>query len=316
MTGVTGVAGVTGVPGVPGGGMGSEAPGGGGAGDGVGGGGGGGGGGEAGSQGRQGWIRVPRTARYRVLGDPERAAEVWFVLHGYGQLAERFVARFQALPGLAEGTRAVVAPEALSRFYLDVGGGEHGADSPVGATWMTREDREHEIRDYVEYLDRLADELLGGTGVPPAEAPGEASGKARGETSAEAPGEAREEASGEAREEASGEARGERPPRVRVLGFSQGAATASRWVVYGRLRPAELILWAGGLAHDLDGRAAFEALRHVAVRFVTGSEDGWAAERARRDLAWLAERNLAGKEVSYQGGHRVLPGVLEAHWPV
>ncbi|NIP78275.1 MAG: phospholipase, partial [Gemmatimonadetes bacterium] len=87
--------------------------------------------------------------------------EVWFVLHGYGQLAERFVRRFDALPGVRDGMRAVVAPEALSRFYVEEEvTGPHGPESRVGATWMTRADREHEIRDYVEYLDRVAAAVL------------------------------------------------------------------------------------------------------------------------------------------------------------
>ena len=55
------------------------------------------------------------------------------------------------------GTRIIVAPEALNRFYLDRPLKKHGPDSPVGASWMTREDREREIADYVEYLDVVTD---------------------------------------------------------------------------------------------------------------------------------------------------------------
>jgi predicted esterase len=51
-----------------------------------------------------------------------------------------------------------VAPEGLSRFYLE--GGSHGPDSKVGATWMTREDRLAEIEDYVAYLDALHDAVF------------------------------------------------------------------------------------------------------------------------------------------------------------
>jgi predicted esterase len=49
----------------------------------------------------------------------------------------------------------LVAPEALSRFYVGDQDGPHGNDARVGATWMTREDRLVEIDDYVAYLDRL-----------------------------------------------------------------------------------------------------------------------------------------------------------------
>lgn len=98
-------------------------------------------------------IEVPRRARYAVLGDPGPGVrELWVVLHGYRQLAARFVRRFATLLGPG---RLIVAPEALNRFYLDDAPGRHGPESRVGATWMTREDRLTEIRDYVGYLDRL-----------------------------------------------------------------------------------------------------------------------------------------------------------------
>jgi predicted esterase len=101
-------------------------------------------------------LEVPRTARYWTLGDPSEAEQVWFVLHGYKQLARRFLKRFETLAGQG---RMIVAPEALSRFYAEAAPGRHGPAAIVGASWMTREDRVHEIRDYVTYLDRLAEAI-------------------------------------------------------------------------------------------------------------------------------------------------------------
>jgi predicted esterase len=98
------------------------------------------------------FIEVPRTARYYIIGDEDSTAdELWFVLHGFGQLARDFVHYFSAL---ADRKRIVVAPEALNRYYA-VGASVPAKDRPVGATWMTREDRENEIKDYVRYLDLL-----------------------------------------------------------------------------------------------------------------------------------------------------------------
>jgi len=98
-------------------------------------------------------IPVTRTARYAMLGTPsEHTTEVWFALHGYGQLAAEFIVPFGALD---DGTRVIVAPEALNRFYLVTPKDTRAADRPVGATWMTREDRQSDIADYVGYLDRL-----------------------------------------------------------------------------------------------------------------------------------------------------------------
>ncbi len=100
-----------------------------------------------------GQLEVRRTARYAVLGEEARdPRELWIVVHGYRQLAHRFVRSFRTLD---DGTRCIVAPEALSRFYLDDTGGPHGPRHRVGASWMTHHDREREIADYVAYLDDL-----------------------------------------------------------------------------------------------------------------------------------------------------------------
>jgi predicted esterase len=101
-------------------------------------------------------IEVPRTARYYSIGDETGAVEeLWFVLHGFGQLAGEFVRYFG---DLADGRRMVIAPEALNRYY-SASTSVPASERPVGATWMTREDRQNEIRDYVRYLDLLHDEV-------------------------------------------------------------------------------------------------------------------------------------------------------------
>jgi predicted esterase len=95
---------------------------------------------------------VPKTARYLTLGElNENTETVWFVIHGYGQLAEFFIRKFKVLD---DGKTLIVAPEALSKFYLKDFTGR------VGATWMTREDRENEIMDYINYLNLLYDTVL------------------------------------------------------------------------------------------------------------------------------------------------------------
>ena len=106
------------------------------------------------------YLSVNRTARYATLGNAESPSEVWFVCHGYGQLAAPFLRHFATLD---DGRRYLVAPEGLSRFYVDP---EHGRGVPttaVGASWMTREDRERDIADYVAYLDALRTHVTGST---------------------------------------------------------------------------------------------------------------------------------------------------------
>lgn len=102
---------------------------------------------------RESHLAVTRTARYAVLGSGgPHTREVWLACHGYGQLAARFLRRFEVLD---DGRRQIVAPEALNRFYLDGGTGPHGPASRVGATWMTREDRLTDIEDYIRYIEAV-----------------------------------------------------------------------------------------------------------------------------------------------------------------
>lgn len=208
------------------------------------------------------FIRVPRTARYHVLGVVENAPEVWIVVHGYGQLARYFLRPFE---GLEEG-RCIVAPEGLSRFYLDA---EH---SRVGATWMTREDRVNEIEDHINYLDQLASELLS-KAMPNAP--------------------------------------------LNVLGFSQGVATVSRWLVRTEHRPVRAVLWAGSLPPDLD-RTALEALRAIPFDLVLGDRDTMVADTVLNNAVQrLASAAVPHRVHRYAGAHaleavmlRRLVGVL------
>jgi predicted esterase len=102
-------------------------------------------------------IVVQRTARYVTIGETSAATtELWIVCHGYGQLARPFVASFEAI---ASPSRLIVAPEALSRFYLERSATGVNTQAAIGATWMTREDREHEIVDQIAYLDALHDHV-------------------------------------------------------------------------------------------------------------------------------------------------------------
>lgn len=106
-------------------------------------------------------LTIERRVRYAVLeGHPDQIAQVWFVLHGYEQLAHRFLRYFETID---DGTRRIVAPEGLHRQYID-----HAART-VGASWMTSEDRLTDIEDYVAYLDRLYARTFAETGLDPAD---------------------------------------------------------------------------------------------------------------------------------------------------
>ncbi len=199
-------------------------------------------------------LTVPRTARFWMLGQPsESVRELWIVLHGYGQLAEYFLRYFAPI---AAPDRLIVAPEGLSRYYLDA---QH---SRVGASWMTREDRMTEIADQATYLNALYDRLLL-----------------------------------------------ELDPNVtvHVLGFSQGCATAYRWVEAGHPRCDTLTLWGGAL--PIDPHSAAE--RHAAfakkeILLAVGSTDPITTpERIAQHRAELDSAGIVYEVFHYAGGHTI-----------
>ncbi len=97
-------------------------------------------------------ITIPKTARYFILGEvSEQIEQIWFVCHGYGQLANYFIKKFEVLN---TGKNLIVAPEALHRFYWK------DFDGKVGASWMTKVERLEEISDYINYLDTVYTEIL------------------------------------------------------------------------------------------------------------------------------------------------------------
>jgi len=210
-------------------------------------------------------ITVTRTARFAVIGSLDaRADDVWFVCHGIGQLAVRFITRFSAL---AADTRVIIAPEALSRYYLTAPTSRQAPKSSVGASWMTAEDREAEIDDYVGYLDKLYDQVF--AAIP------------------------------------------RRKAKLTVLGFSQGVATACRWLVAGRAEADRVILWAGMLPPELSAEGAAKLAQHEPLTMVVGRSDQFAtAEVVAAEEARLLGLGVPSRTVWFDGGHEVETGPL------
>ena len=201
-------------------------------------------------------LTVPRTARYYLLGG-ETASEVWVVLHGFGQLASRFIRSFAPAAG---PDRLIVAPEALNYYYTN-----HEAKKS-GATWMTSENRMVQIADYVRYLDLLLAEVTAGrTGLA-----------------------------------------------VQVHGFSQGAATASRWVASGGPRPRRLVLWGGGVPPDLDLAQYGVRLTEARLTRVIGDRDQYIQEaQVSEESARLDAAGVKYELRRFAGGHLIPWHVLD-----
>lgn len=201
------------------------------------------------------YLTVPRTARYYEIGNPQ-ADELWIVLHGYGQLAQYFIRHFQMAD---DGSRWIVAPEALSRFYLDA------AYNRVGASWMTREDRHLEIQDQHAYLDLLYQSLLARRRTP--------------------------------------------LKRLVVLGFSQGATTAWRWVLQQQVPFDALVVWGGSIPSETVPAAAF--VDRILILAYGDSDKLVTPERMTDIRQTLISNLIPVVELPYTGGHTIPPDALQ-----
>ncbi len=97
---------------------------------------------------------------------------------------------------------------------------------------------------------------------------------------------------------------------VTVLGFSQGATAASRWVAAGRVPATRLVCWGGAIAPELD-LGERSPLRRTRTFVVLGDRDKFisaaaiGAERGR-----LAAAGFPYEFISFAGGHRLDDALL------
>lgn len=197
-------------------------------------------------------------ARYFKLEPADgNTRAIWFVLHGYGQLAQYFIRNFQSL---TDRGITVIAPEALSRFYLeDVQSRARTGNNRVGATWMTRENRLTDIANYIAFLNSVYSKEVADTSIP-----------------------------------------------VTVLGFSQGAATASRWVIDGKVSFDRLILWAGVFPPDMNFEAAKEILEKKKVVLAYGTKDPFLNDDRFAEMSSLSEKlAITAQTTTFDGGHEI-----------
>ena len=197
---------------------------------------------------------------------PGTVKELWYVLHGYAMRAVPFL---ESCGAVHDSSRLIVAPEALSRFYEGNLSAPAHRTAPVGASWMTRDEREHEIADYLHYLDDLHTMVTS---------------RLDGST-----------------------------PVITVLGFSQGGATAARWVASGRVHAQRLVLWGSGLAPELDISTPGLPIRAAETVFVVGSTDVFITPKiVQREFDRLRAAAFPFHFVSFDGGHRLDDATLRA----
>ena len=204
-------------------------------------------------------LQIEKKARYFQLGNPGNDTSiVWVVLHGYGMLSEFFIQKFKKLE---TKNTLIIAPEALNRFYIDTNYGR------VGASWMTKDERQDDIKENIKYLNSLMDQII--------------------------------------------KEIGHNRFKINVLGFSQGGATACRWVFKSGLKFENLIMWAGDIPKDTlteDNRLKWSDMN---THLVMGKKDELINEEMKaKFLKLVTDYKLDYKLTLYDGDHRIYPDVL------
>jgi predicted esterase len=92
--------------------------------------------------------------------------------------------------------------------------------------------------------------------------------------------------------------------KVHLLGFSQGAATACRWVALGETTIDRLTIWAGLVPPDLDLEVDGDKLRDAKLTIVLGDKDermdaAEALDQERR----LLDLGILHDFIRFDGGH-------------
>jgi predicted esterase len=202
-------------------------------------------------------IEFTYKARYYKLGEISASTkQVWFVLHGYGQLAQFFIKKFNVLE---DHGIVVIAPEGLSRFYLEELQTTGRKNNRVGATWMTRENRLMDIENYIQFLNILFETEMKGSQIP-----------------------------------------------TTVLGFSQGSATASRWVIDGNITFTRLILWAGILPPDMNFETGSQVLQNKQIHLVYGTRDPFLTDTRFAEMKTLTQKlNARVNITTFDGEHDI-----------
>ncbi|MEM6358985.1 MAG: alpha/beta hydrolase [Bacteroidota bacterium] len=203
-------------------------------------------------------LKFEFEARYFQEGELTiKTKNLFFVLHGHGQQSKYFIKKFNPL---FSASSCVIAPEGLSRYYLE------GFSGRVGATWMTREERLTDIQNYLSYLNTLYKGLEQNIGEQ---------------------------------------------TKIHILGFSQGAATASRWAANQAMRFDSLILWSGIFPPDMDFKFAATKFAGKPITYVYGVEDPFLNEERLNAMKVLSNKlKVVPKIIKFMGGHEIEPETL------
>lgn len=102
------------------------------------------------------------------------------------------------------------------------------------------------------------------------------------------------------------------PPKIHILGFSQGAATATRWASCLAFPVQTLVLWAGGFAHDLELNLAKSQFSNTRIIMVSGDRDEFlTSESQKKQEEMLQGIDKEAVHLKFKGGHELPAEIVQ-----
>ncbi len=100
--------------------------------------------------------------------------------------------------------------------------------------------------------------------------------------------------------------------KVHVMGFSQGVATALRWIDHSEIPVSSLICWAGTFPPDIDYKLQAEKFKNIHFNACFGDEDEFiSTAQAKKLVKQLEDQQIELQPHFYKGGHRLQLQLLE-----
>ena len=91
-----------------------------------------------------------------------------------------------------------------------------------------------------------------------------------------------------------------------AFGFSQGVATAMRWLALGQTRVDRFIAWSGSVPHDLDLAAARDRFGAQPIAYAFGDADPlFEASRIAQQYELMKAAGVAFEPVPFPGAHTI-----------